>query len=137
MNGPSEHLAWDELKCRDGAIYPLEWRADRAVELAVAFERIRALCGFPIMVNSGYRTAVYNDRINGAPKSQHVEGRALDLCPIPSTKANLLKLKMAAFKARDEGLIRGLAVYPRFVHVDTRAGKNVTWRGSRDLDGTI
>lgn len=136
--GPSEHLSWRELSCRDGSQYPHEWRSDRAVELAKAFERIRALCGFPLIVNSAYRTAVYNDRIGGAAKSQHVEGRALDLCPSPNTKPNRQKLKMAAYKARDEGLFRGIGVYPSFIHIDIRQGRAVTWRnGTRDLDGSI
>ncbi len=149
--GPSEHLTWAEMACKDDpdpakrTPYPAIWRSDRAVELAKAFERVRELCGFPLIVNSGYRTAVYNDRIGGAAKSQHVEGRALDLRPVPFTKANLKALKMAAYKARDEGLFRGLGVYPGFIHIDTRRGastddpgRRVTWvNGTRDLDGTI
>lgn len=141
--GPSEHLTWAEMACKDDpdpakrTPYPHEWRSDRAVELAKAFERIRELCGFPLIVNSGYRTAVYNDRIGGAAKSQHVEGRALDLCPSPNTKPNRQKLKLAAYKARDEGLFTGIAIYPSFVHIDVRPGRKVTWQGTRDLDGAI
>jgi len=137
-HGPSKNLAWAEIACHDGEPYPAEWRGDRAVELARAFERIREICGFPLIVNSGYRSAVYNDRIGGAVKSQHVEGRALDLCPVQGAKRGLQSLREAAGQARREGLIRGIGVYSGFVHVDTRPGKAATWSGSRtpiDLSG--
>lgn len=81
IGGPSLHLCWSELKCHDGTPYPPEWRKDRAVVLADAFEVIRAIWGKPIMVLSGYRTPAYNAACGGATHSQHVEGRALDLKP--------------------------------------------------------
>lgn len=140
-NGPSEHLSWSELACKDGTPYPPEWRADRAVKLARAFERIRELCGFALIVSSAYRTAVYNQRINGgiggAVKSQHVEGRALDLHPAVTGLKALQKLRGAAEVARREGLIRGIGIYDNFVHVDTRPGKAATWSGSRTAAGNV
>lgn len=135
--GPSEHLSWAEMACHDGTPYPAEWRADRAVELAKAFERIRELCGFPLIVNSAYRTAVYNDRIGGAAKSQHVEGRALDLHPASGGLKALQKLRGVAEVVRREGLIRGIGIYDGFVHVDTRPGKSATWSGSRTVEGNV
>jgi uncharacterized protein YcbK (DUF882 family) len=129
--GPSANLSWAELACRDGSPYPAEWRADRAPELAAAFERIRALCGFPLIVNSAFRTAVYNDRIGGAVHSQHVQGRALDLCPSRDGAKGLRALRGAAETARREGLLRGIGIYSGFVHIDTRPGRAATWGGSR------
>lgn len=135
--GPSPHLSWSEMGCHDGTPYPAEWRADRAIELAKAFERIRELCGFPLIVNSAYRTAVYNDRIGGAVKSQHVQGRALDLHPATGGLKALLKLRGVAEVVRREGLIRGIGIYDGFVHVDTRPGKASTWNGSRTVAGNV
>ena len=133
MNGPSEHLSWIELACHDSprTQYPKEWRSDRALELAKAFERVRELCGFPLTVNSAYRTPAYNRSIGGAIKSQHVEGRALDLVPVPCNDKNLMALRVAANAARREGLLRGIGNYTGFVHIDTRPGIEFTWRGSR------
>ena len=131
--GPSEHLSWAEMACHEGTPYPAEWRNDRAVELARAFERIRELCGFALIVNSGYRTPMYNRSIGATKNSQHVEGRALDLRPgvIGGRKA-LQMIRGAAETARREGLIRGIGVYPNFIHIDTRpTGKAATWIGSR------
>lgn len=83
MNGPSEHLSWEELACHDAAKtpYPTKWRSARAMPLAAAFEAIRAVWGLPIRVTSGYRTPRYNAQVGGAERSQHMEGRALDVKP--------------------------------------------------------
>jgi hypothetical protein len=123
-DGPSAHLSWDELACHDGTPYPEVWRLDRAPELAKAFERVRDLCGFPLIVDSAFRTVAYNASIGGAKASQHCEGRALDLRPS-------ILLHGAAEQARGEGFLRGIGIYPSFVHVDTRPGQNATWYGSR------
>ncbi len=137
QTGPSAHLSWGELACNDGTEYPAVWRADRAVELARAFERVRELCGFPLIVSSAYRTAGYNKYIGGALKSQHVDGRALDLRPgVPGAGRLLQKLRGAAETARREGLIRGIGIYANFVHIDTRPGLPATWRGSRKVAGS-
>ena len=129
---PSEHVTWSELACHDEdrTPYPKEWELDRLPELMRAFERVREICGFPLLINSAYRTRTYNGRIGGAFRSQHIEGRALDLRPSTGS-ADLYKLREAAGKARDEGLLRGIGYYPTFVHIDTRPGKNATWRGGR------
>jgi uncharacterized protein YcbK (DUF882 family) len=132
-SGPSEHLSWAELACHDEGRtpYPECWREERAIPLAKAFERIRELCGFPILVNSGYRTFDYNWKIGGAAKSQHMEGRALDLSPVFFTEVNLRKILAAAKQSRTEGLITAIGVYPTFIHMDTRPGTPRNWGGSR------
>jgi uncharacterized protein YcbK (DUF882 family) len=102
------------------------------VELAKAFERIREIMGEPLIVSSGYRTAVYNDRIGGAERSQHVQGRALDLKPTSKDKGALRRLLGACLKARGEKLLTGIGVYANFIHVDTRTGNGPkNWKGSR------
>jgi len=112
----------------------MAWRKDRAVELALAFETIRELCGFPIVVNSGYRTPEYNARIGGAKASQHCEGRALDLKP--PRPPQLWALRLAVIEARRRGLIRGVGLYRGFIHIDTRSGDKATWTGDRGIDLT-
>lgn len=127
--GPSQHLSWDELACKDGTPYPMIWRQDRAVFLARLFESIRVACGgFPITVVSGYRTYDWNVKIKGAENSQHMEGRALDLRPPHKlTVAQFYNIIRALPAACGLG---GLGRYPTFVHIDTRPHKFVvTWSG--------
>ena len=96
MNGhASAHLSFDELACHDAIStpYPLDYRVDqtRLPALCHAFEDIRAECSLeagmpcPITVTSGYRTPEYQAKLlahptfKAAKRSQHVQGRALDL----------------------------------------------------------
>lgn len=43
------------------------------------FQPLRDGLGVPIYVSSGYRSPELNDAIGGSSRSQHMEGRALDL----------------------------------------------------------
>lgn len=125
------HFTLEELACHDGTPYPQAWVASRAVPLCEAAEFIREQCGFPLVVNSGFRTESYNRSIGGARNSQHVQGRALDLHP---QRGSLKVLREAAQRARELGLITGIGFYSDFVHIDTREGPNVTWYGSRTVE---
>lgn len=125
------HFTLEELACHDGTLYPEAWVASRAVPLCEAAEFIREQCGFPLIVNSGFRTEAYNRQIGGARNSQHVQGRALDLNP--GKRGSLKVLQEAAKRAREVGLITGIGFYADFVHVDTREGAPATWYGSRTV----
>ena len=124
--GPSPHLTWYDVSCRDGTPYPMDWRETRLVWLCEEFEAIRALCGSPLLVNSGFRSRAYNTRIGGAPNSQHCEGRALDLVPVHCTT---LELYLAAKERARVGRVRGIARYRGgFVHIDIRpSSRLVEW----------
>lgn len=135
MNGPSPHLSWNELACRDSmrTCYPLDWRATRAVELAAAFEALRAAVGLPLVVLSAYRTPEHNRKVGGAKSSQHVQGRALDLLP----PKGWTPLQLAAV-ARTIPAIRGIGVYRTFVHIDIRpTTKLVAWNGAEGTDDEV
>jgi len=134
MTGPSAHLSWRELACHDPARtpYPPDWRLSRAVELAEMFEAFRHWCGDqPLIVLSGYRTPGWNAHVGGARRSQHVQGRALDLMRPRWTAARLHREARAFAEARPE-LVGGLGYYPTFVHFDTRpTDRLIVWGGGR------
>lgn len=61
---------------------------------AEGLERIRALAGRPIVVQSGYRMPALNGAIGGAPNSQHVIGQAADINAVglsPRALAELIR----------------------------------------------
>lgn len=138
MNGPSRHLSWKELACKDGTPYPEKW-IPRARELAQIFETIRYWCGgYPIIVYSAYRTPSHNKKIGGAPKSQHLVGKALDLHHTKLTNEEFYKI---IHSNTIELGITGLGKYLNFVHVDIREprtnGKLSAWRGHGVKDSVI
>lgn len=126
--GPTEHLSWKELACKDGTPYPVEFIQDgRVFILANLFEEIRFLCGnSPIRIASAYRTIKYNKRIGGAQFSQHLQGRALDLFPPKGMPLGVFYniIYKDSFKLG----VHGLGRYLTFVHVDIRPiNKLITW----------
>lgn len=133
MTGPSRHLSWAELACRDGAPYPIEWRETRAAVLALEFERIRAVVDAPIAILSAYRTPEHNRRVGGARNSQHVQGRALDLRPPTGWSIGSFYVAVKALARGEDSALWGLGRYPSFLHVDIRLkpahGRLVVWQG--------
>ena len=133
--GPSFHLGWAELACKDAprSPYPGTWQ-DRALALAGAFEVIRAVIGGPLKVASAFRTLEHNRAVGGAADSQHIHGRALDLI-VPLGWGIERFVKSIEDLARAQGIIRGIGVYhDGHVHVDIRpTDELVLWRASRLL----
>jgi len=134
--GPSAHLSWSELACKDEAHtpYPEEWRETRAVTLATEFEAIRAAVGAPVRIGSGYRTPAHNRAVGGSKASQHMEGRALDLYPPTGMSIGRLYLICRDRARVEESAIGGIGRYPTFVHIDVRPmvnGRLILWQGSR------
>lgn len=122
MNGPSPHLSWAELRCKDGTPYPDAFLTDgRLATLATLYEQVRALLGHqPLTITSAYRTPAHNRKIGGAPDSQHLQGRAIDFkhpTLLPSQVVTLLKQAKAAGALP---LLGGLGAYRTFTHIDTR-----------------
>ena len=59
---------------------PDDWTTENLRQTAInIFQPLREAFGLPIYVSSGYRSAELNTAIGGSARSQHVEGRALDL----------------------------------------------------------
>ena len=130
--GPSKHLSWKELACKDETSYPAKWRHSRVLALATLFERIRKDCGNKsIRITSAYRTHEWNKLIGGARNSQHKEGRALDLIPPKGMSVNKFYKII-----RDISYIGGIGRYKSFVHIDIRpSSRLVAWtgKGTKDL----
>ena len=121
----SPHFRVREFACRDGAdLVKID------TDLVELLERIRtAACG-AVTVNSGYRTASYNQKVGGARASQHLLGKAAAIQVADTT--------VEAVAAYGESLMPdwgGVGRYPvkagrtkGWVHVDTRPNKS-RWTG--------
>lgn len=85
--------------------------------------QLRELCGFPIVINSGFRTAAHNKAVGGSPTSSHLKGLAVDMkCENSSERfkmiLNLQKIGITRF-----------GVGKTFIHADIDESKaqNVVW----------
>lgn len=139
----SRHLAWTELRCKDGTPYPDRWKESRGRELAYMFESIRAIHGKPIGIVSAYRTPEHNRKIGGARASQHVEGRALDMTPPTGVTVAKFTADVRALADRMwsdpvlPDIIGGIGAYLTrgFLHADIRTGARlVVWKGTASKD---
>lgn len=112
----SENFCVKEFACKDGSdtikidldLIPLIQRYRNYVETGVYF-------------NSAYRTPSYNKKVGGATNSYHVKGQALDIPFLNSYKYLTSREKMCAF-FNTLG-VKGIIIYPTFIHVDTRTTK--------------
>jgi hypothetical protein len=96
---------------------PLELQ--RLVEVAQLADVLRERFGGPITVLNGLRPEAYNAAVNGAARSQHIFGRALDLTARDMPR--LRSVALAMYRAREIG---GLGLYKGNIHIDTRASRN-------------
>jgi len=129
------HFSVEEFRCHDGTPYPDARIESHLRPLCVALERIRDELAIeaghpvPLAIISGYRSPRWNQRVEGAQKSRHMEGDAADVQPQGVSVETLWRV---AYRLHREGAIRlgGLGRYPNWVHIDTRPGDVLAqWQG--------
>lgn len=113
-----------EFACKDGSIIP-DNILPNIVELAENLQVLRDYLGFPIQINSGYRSPAYNESVGGVKNSQHLLGKAADIVCQKYTPEQLLA---AVEKLIAEGKVKfgGVGIYNTFLHVDLR-DKKARW----------
>ena len=89
-------------------------------ELLVLCNEVREFEGQPVNISSGCRCEIHNLTIGGAPKSQHLFGRAADLMVDDPE----LTYKWLCRQYPDR---YGFGIYDTFVHVDTRTNGPARW----------
>ncbi|MFZ5969326.1 MAG: YcbK family protein [Bacillota bacterium] len=104
----SKNFSLHEFECKDGSHLV---KVDE--ELLDKLQKLRDMLGKPVIVVSGYRTPEYNQKVGGATKSLHLEGKAADI------KVSGITPKKLAEYAEKIGF-RGIGIYASFVHVDIR-----------------
>ena len=74
-----EELTFSETAVRKGLDnVPNDEQTANLTELAQTLERIQSLLGFPLHINSAYRSPKVNAAVGGSPTSAHMEGYAAD-----------------------------------------------------------
>ena len=84
---------------------------------------LRERYGKPIRVTSGYRSKLVNERVGGAPTSQHTKGEAVDfVCEDMKTAFEIIRKHLPFDQLIWE---RGDDRQPQWIHVSfKKAGKN-------------
>lgn len=87
--------------------------ADMDSDFLVNLDALRALCGFPLILNCAFRAADYDRKRGRSGTSYHCIGRAADIrCYDGQSRRKIIESCLAL------GLTFG--VYKTFIHVDNR-----------------
>jgi uncharacterized protein YcbK (DUF882 family) len=130
-DGTPSHFTRSEFYCHDGC-----GLQDVASDLIDALEALRGVTGSPIHVVSGCRCAKHNKAVGGALASRHLPRKAdgsivaesgstggfcdaADIAVRNVTPAELYRLALRV------PALRGIGLYPSWIHVDTRPGDRV------------
>lgn len=83
--------------------------------VAAGLEKVRALLGGPITINSGYRCPALNKAVGGAKQSAHMEGYAADfVCPSFGKPIDIVKKIAASSITFDKCIQEGTWVHISF-----------------------
>lgn len=86
-----------------------------AYRLAEGLEQVRAVLGFPLHHDSGYRCPELNAAVHGAPTSQHTKFEAEDFtCPQFGTPLEIVKLIAGSTIQFDQCIQEGTWVHISF-----------------------
>ena len=109
---PWPHFTPGEIACRHCGELRLDPGPGSPSRSLDALERLRALWGRPIIINSAHRCPLHNQKVGGAKNSRHLSLAFDCACPAP-LQAEFVRL------ARRAGFT-GIGLYPRknFVHLD-------------------
>lgn len=115
------NFSLEEFKCKDGTDVPNNLLPS-VLELAKNLQVLRDYIGKPIVINSAYRTSLYNKKVGGANNSQHLVAKAGDLKVAgmtPKTLADAIELLIKEGKMKQGGI----GIYKTFTHYDIRGVK--------------
>lgn len=88
---------------------------DTLRDTAEHMEKVRALLGQPIHVNSGYRSPALNKAVGGASNSAHMTGHAVDfICPGFGTPLDVCRAVQASGIRFDQVIQEGTWVHLSF-----------------------
>jgi hypothetical protein len=102
------HCRCQHSECYSTLVHP---------RLVDTLQTLRELVARPLVITSGFRCRLHNDRVGGRPRSFHLQGMAADIaCPDSVPREELLEA------ARRVPAVGGLGSYPGqgYVHLDVR-----------------
>lgn len=115
------HFSFTELTKTDTGLknVPSEMsHVENLLELTKVLENIRKSCGFPIVVNSAYRTPKVNAQVGGVVNSLHLSGRAADITVnLLNFKNNFHILKQVCVNLFEACILSECLIRDRYIHI--------------------
>ncbi len=120
MESPFKYFAWREFDSPDK---PGSGKTNMSEDFIRKLDNVRAACGFPFIITSGYRTPAHNAKVGEVGNSSHIKGLAVDIAAVTDAQKN----KIA--KAAIAGGITRIGWGRTFIHLDVDPDKtqNIVW----------
>lgn len=116
------HFSLSEFHCKDGTPVPKAYYPQLQL-LMNNLEVLReAMGGYPIHINSGYRTKEHNEKNGGKKSSLHLTAHAADFV-IKGFTPTQIRTKIEALIKAGKMTQGGIGKYATFVHYDVRGYK--------------
>lgn len=126
----SKYFTVGEVVNRDSRRIPIAGSdvTKNILSMAIELDKIREAWGNPIRVTSWYRPVAINRTIGGSSRSQHIQGRGVDIYPLHGDVAVFQNwLDRRWYGALGYGAARN------FVHIDNRNGKGFDTAGEKGV----
>lgn len=118
----SRNFKLEEFECGCGKC--VTTASDISANLVYQLQKLRDSFGLPIKIASGYRCKEHNLAIGGAPRSQHMRGKAVDIITNHYTPVDRYRLIQLIFRMNT---FNGVGIGSGKLHVDTRNTDPVFW----------
>lgn len=113
MGDISEHFSRTEFACKDGCGLDVV-----DAELLTVLEDIRIYFNAGVELHDACRCAVHNAAMGGAPKSQHLIGKAADTSVVGQSPDHVADYVTNKYPNK-----YGIGRYDTFTHIDVRSAK--------------
>ena len=117
----SQHFTIDELVHSSTAVRlgidntPSEEIIEHMKVLAAGLEKVRAVLGHPLHIDSGYRCDILNAAVKGSKNSAHLRGYAADFtCPAFGTPLEIVRVIVGSGILFDQCIQEGTWVHISF-----------------------
>lgn len=110
-----KYFTYDEFACQETGENETQDRFIRRLDI------LREKCGFPLVINSGYRSPNHSIEAAKPTPGQHSSGRCADI------RARNARDKYVILMFAMEMGFTGIGVAKDFVHIDERSGPGVCW----------
>ena len=115
------NFSLSEFHCKDGTPVP-ETLYGNVYLLMQNLQALRDYLGWPISINSAFRTPSHNESVGGKTKSSHLTAKAADIVVLgksPRQVKEAIEYLISTGKMQEGGI----GLYNTFVHYDVRGYK--------------
>ena len=117
----TDNFSYDELQCPCCEQLEIDYRFIKSLQ------EVRDEIGRPMKINSGFRCAEHNLKVGGPITSNHLKGRAVDICTRGWCSEDLHYLVYELTSKQHPDYQTGIGIYKHHIHFDFRKSNDSLW----------